>query len=35
MSRASMCDIMTPSDKGEQFALAGDGSARAERQEGS
>lgn len=29
-----VCDIMTSSEKGEQFALAADDSARAERQEG-
>lgn len=29
-----MCDIMMSSEKVEQFALAGDGSARVDRQEG-
>ena len=29
-----VCDIMTSSEKGEQFASAADDSARAERQEG-
>ena len=29
-----MCDIVTSSEKGEQFALAGDGSARVDRQKG-
>lgn len=33
-ARASVCDIMTSSEKGEQFALAADGSPRAESQEG-